>query len=58
MDIWVAVTAGVKEAVKLPGWLNGAQTRKSVRREVCEEDFFLFNSCFFLSLIYNGVWPR
>lgn len=31
MDSLVDVTAGVKEAVKLPGWLSAAQDHKSVR---------------------------
>lgn len=31
MDSYVAVTAGVEEAVKLPGWVDAAQTHKSVR---------------------------
>lgn len=31
MDSHVAVTAGVEEAVKLPYWLDAAQTHESVR---------------------------
>lgn len=31
MDIYVAVTAGVEEAVKLPGWMDAEQIHESVR---------------------------
>lgn len=41
MDSHVAVTAGVEEAIKLPGWMDAVQTHESVRQVKYGKSIFL-----------------